>query len=1556
MAAAVALSNYQLGDILGRGASGSVYRALNFLTGETVAIKSISLLSLPPSSLPDIMSEIDLLKNLNHPNIVKYKGFARDKENLFIVLEYCENGSLQTILKKFGKFPESLVSVYISQVLQGLIYLHEQGVIHRDIKGANILTNKDGSVKLADFGVSSRSTTQPTLGGRNGSGGSGGSLGSINGGKGERDDNEVVGSPYWMAPEVIEQSGASTASDIWSVGCVVVELLEGKPPYGDLAPMQALWRIVQDESMKIPDGASPIVKDFLYHCFQKDPNLRVSAKKLLRHPWMLSVKKSVEPPTIPPQVRPQSRSQSRASSIRSAADEKTIDTRNRSMDRDRSSQSAGIGGGSGNRSRETVGSVGGDGGTVRAKKPMTVYDEAVQRVQEWNEALNASPKAFGTMRRLPLPQPRQRSASNVRQRGESNGPLGQGLFALPSRGSGEGLSAQLGPGAANGPAQPGLLGKNLHLSDVLNRAKESEEAGESWDDDFASDITLSKKLGHRREESTVSEDLNQKTLRPSKPTPPMHSILPTLPQVPSSPRSFHQATINSNARSASVGQADDWSDIGLGEGDEGIESKLANLKLKNQGRRGLMHPDDIRKVPLSPNPSKPASLGSTQISRSLSTPSKPSVSVPLTTPSSSLPVPASPSPRIQARSPPSSRQNSLRGKGTGAVTPGSVSMGENDSLVEMELNKYTEKEEEDYEDIFEGQPPTSGSKPVQSLHLTRRSNKSWVSDGDDEDLDPFAEIDDDFDTEDLEANLLRDKRATLCANVNKLVDGLVPHAQPSSLKDGCDELLSLLENTPPEMGLGAHFVSQHGLLAVLEVLESRLSREVAVRLLKLVNLIVAADVEMLESFCLIGGIPVIIPFTSKRHSLETRLEASTFIQQLTRSALTLQMFISCRGLRILVELLDEDYALNKTLILSSLEGISSVFELQSPTPRNDFCRMFVREGILDPLSTALLSILKDEELNPKDVSEGDDDGESEVGQAISTLLLFCQVAQADSRVRDAFASRTIMIRLLKACDLLPRKLLVTAIKAIKHLSTSPQLIEILQNSNAMEILVGLLGKCIKGAHANEICSHIFQAIYSMTRLSKSRQEEAASSGIIPLLKKVIMNKSPLKQFALPILCDLANAGKGSRRLLWKYDGLSLYLDLLQDPYWQVSALDAILAWMQDETARVEDVLLDKSASDCLVNCFVHASGASFEGILDPFLKILRLSTSLTSSISHAPFYSRLADTLERSTKAVIKLNLLRLTRVVCDAHPDRASLVARFGLVGIVEKLSRQDNAVLVRELAKEVLPGLLFGSDVPDPLALAAAKHGRAEAANGNYLLSVNPTGHRRAKDSRGVESAGIVEGEGRGTIRRAMSENVVSDALDRHYDRERERERERDKDKKEPSTVRGDPGIGNSSGGYTATTDIASRGSSILPLPRSTSTNVRAVLDNHAQRASLSVSRGASSSSSFSSTTISGGGGGGGTSSRDADRKSMPPPPLPNTTQQRQGRQIPPTPAASATPLLTPLAPLNGAAAPAGERPKHKRKISRNQLREVQWQTDENGKVRSVRTPAKLAGYTVE
>ncbi|KAK8629504.1 hypothetical protein V6N13_078343 [Hibiscus sabdariffa] len=138
-------NKYMLGDEIGKGAYGRVYKGLDLENGDFVAIKQVSLENIVQEDLNIIMQEIDLLKNLNHKNIVKYLGSSKTKSHLHIILEYVENGSLANIIKpnKFGPFPESLVAVYIAQVLEGLVYLHEQGVIHRDIKGANILTTKE---------------------------------------------------------------------------------------------------------------------------------------------------------------------------------------------------------------------------------------------------------------------------------------------------------------------------------------------------------------------------------------------------------------------------------------------------------------------------------------------------------------------------------------------------------------------------------------------------------------------------------------------------------------------------------------------------------------------------------------------------------------------------------------------------------------------------------------------------------------------------------------------------------------------------------------------------------------------------------------------------------------------------------------------------------------------------------------------------------------------------------------------------------------------------------------------------------------------------------------------------------------------------------------------------------------------------------------------------------------------------------------------------------------------------------------------------------------------
>jgi len=282
------IGGYLVGEEIGKGAFGRVYKGINQRTGNVVAVKEVSLEGIADEDLRGIMSEIDLLKTLAHKNIVKYLSSAKSSAHLYIMLEFVENGSLSAFIRpsRFGAFPESLVVLYISQVLEGLAYLHEQGVIHRDIKGANILTTKQGLVKcaallshlvlfiltsqhpnpnsyrrLADFGVATRLSA-------------------------ERSKQHVVGTPYWMSPEMIEMKEVTTLSDIWSVGCTVIELLTSEPPYHDLEPMQALYNIVNSERPPLPEGISDLLADFLKQCFQKDQRKRPTARKLLQHSWI----------------------------------------------------------------------------------------------------------------------------------------------------------------------------------------------------------------------------------------------------------------------------------------------------------------------------------------------------------------------------------------------------------------------------------------------------------------------------------------------------------------------------------------------------------------------------------------------------------------------------------------------------------------------------------------------------------------------------------------------------------------------------------------------------------------------------------------------------------------------------------------------------------------------------------------------------------------------------------------------------------------------------------------------------------------------------------------------------------------------------------------------------------------------------------------------------------------------------------------------------------------------------------------------------------------------
>jgi len=260
---------WKKGELLGVGAFGKVYLGLNLDSGELMAVKVIPSMGGPDGDeyTQELVREITLMKVLFNEHIVRYIGTEHDESHLYIFLEYVPGGSIASVVHKFGKFGEGLVRAYTRQILVGLMYLHEHQIMHRDIKGANILISNDGIVKLADFGASKRITEMMT----------------------QNDCMSLKGTPYWMAPEVIMQSGHGRSADIWSVGCTVIEMISGKPPFSEFpTQVSVLFHIANTQDPPaMPPNISDECRDFLLQTFQRNPRDRPTAATLLQHPFVM---------------------------------------------------------------------------------------------------------------------------------------------------------------------------------------------------------------------------------------------------------------------------------------------------------------------------------------------------------------------------------------------------------------------------------------------------------------------------------------------------------------------------------------------------------------------------------------------------------------------------------------------------------------------------------------------------------------------------------------------------------------------------------------------------------------------------------------------------------------------------------------------------------------------------------------------------------------------------------------------------------------------------------------------------------------------------------------------------------------------------------------------------------------------------------------------------------------------------------------------------------------------------------------------------------------------
>jgi len=258
-------SIFDIKETLGVGASGKVYRASHKKTKFDIAIKVIHLSN--QQLLEDLDKEINVLKKCKSPLVVAYYGSFINNEEVWILMDYCELGSVKDLIK-IVKEPlnEKQCGYVLLQTLFGLLYLHKENILHLDIKAANILVTGDGDVRLADFGVSEQLRDVNTF----------------------VDALDYVGSPLFMAPEVIRKERYNNKADIWSLGITIIEMVEGRPPNTDVNCIEKLPDLANRDppTFSKPHLWSPLFINFLSCCLVKDQEQRPNSQTLLQHEFL----------------------------------------------------------------------------------------------------------------------------------------------------------------------------------------------------------------------------------------------------------------------------------------------------------------------------------------------------------------------------------------------------------------------------------------------------------------------------------------------------------------------------------------------------------------------------------------------------------------------------------------------------------------------------------------------------------------------------------------------------------------------------------------------------------------------------------------------------------------------------------------------------------------------------------------------------------------------------------------------------------------------------------------------------------------------------------------------------------------------------------------------------------------------------------------------------------------------------------------------------------------------------------------------------------------------
>ncbi|KAK4261942.1 hypothetical protein QN277_004873 [Acacia crassicarpa] len=1382
-------NKYMLGDEIGKGAYGRVYKGLDLENGDFVAIKQVSLENIAQEDLNIIMQEIDLLKNLNHKNIVKYLGSLKTKTHLHIILEYVENGSLANIIKpnKFGPFPESLVAVYIAQVLEGLVYLHEQGVIHRDIKGANILTTKEGLVKLADFGVATKLT------------------------EADVNTHSVVGTPYWMAPEVIEMSGVCAASDIWSVGCTVIELLTCVPPYYDLQPMPALFRIVQDEHPPIPDSLSPDITDFLRQCFKKDARQRPDANALLSHPWI------------------QNRTRVLQSSLRHSGTLRNIEEDD-SADVAASAHQKSAGEGSavekvnplkelsievagGSKHHEDVGSDS-DFLNEKTEKQDDVFSDQVLTlaIHEKLSLQTGSIKPCSngevaiTEMSADHETPNTKDHNEVIMHGEVGSPESRGIDRRPG-GKGSSVTSGsisfcFGPrGQDNGSLKamkmvPSLEGNELsrfsdppgdaslddlfHPSDKHPRDSAAEASTSASTSHVANDnasINNGGKSDLAKElRETIARKQWEKEMENGKENSGGNLLRLMMGVIKDDVIDIDGLVFDEKLPGENLFplQAVEFTKlVGSLRPDESEDvivtacQKLIAIfhqrpeqKIVFVTQHGLLPLTDLLEVPktrvicsvlqlinqiIKDNTDfqeNACLVGLIPLVMSFAVPDRPreirmeaafflqqlcqssSLTLQMFIACRGIPVLVG---FLEADYAKYREMVHLAIDGMWQVFKLQRSTPRNDFcriaakngiLLRLINTLYSLNEATRLASISVGvgfpidglaQRPRSG--PLDSTHSISIQNDGLLSSADQLDLPKVRHGILDHHLEPLHASTSHPQRSD--GNYSVDVDRLqssnavaeftpeksanVASRESSKERDNVDRWKTDSSRADVELrqqriGNSASRPSTDRALKLTEPASNGLSLAGATQQEQVRPLLSLLEKEP-PSRQISGQLEYVRQFSGlERHeSVLPLLHAS---EKKTNGELDFLMAefadVSQRGrengnldtgARVSYKA-----ASKKPGAFGSNEGAASTSGIVSQTASG----VLSGSGVLNArpgsaTSSGLLSHM---------VSSLNADVAREYLEKVADLLL--EFAQADTTVKSYMCSQSLLSRLFQMFNRVEPQILLKILKCINYLSTDPNCLENLQRAEAIKYLIPNL-QLKEGPLISQIHHEVLNALFNLCKINKRRQEQAAENGIIPHLMLFITSNSPLKQYALPLLCDMAHASRNSREQLRAHGGLDVYLNLLEDEIWSVTALDSIAVCLahDNDNRKVEQALLKKDAVQRLVKFFQTCPEQYFVHILEPFLKIITKSVRINTTLAVNGLTPLLIARLDHRD-AIARLNLLKLIKAVYEHHPQPKKLIVENDLPQKLQNLieERRDGQssggqVLVKQMATSLLKAL---------------------------------------------------------------------------------------------------------------------------------------------------------------------------------------------------------------------------------------------------------------------------